>query len=147
MNAVLAASRVLVAIAVRSMAVAGEDVTMAQYRALVVLAYTGPKRTIDLAEELDVMSSTATRMIDRLVRRGLVTRTVHPDDKRANRVEITDEGRSAVAAVTTRRRAEFSRVLRKMDPQMRRSLVDGLEAMRTAAGEAPEQTWTLGWGN
>ena len=119
MDAVLAASRVLVAIAARSLAAAGEDVTLPQYRTLVVLAYAGPRRTIDLAEELEVTSSTATRMIDRLVRRELVHRMLHPDDRRATKVEITDEGRSIVASVTNRRRAEFAKILRKMDPDMR----------------------------
>ena len=147
MDAVLAGSRVLVAIAARSLAASGEDVTLPQYRTLVILAYNGPQRTIDLAEQLDVNSSTATRMIDRLVRRTLVRREAHPEDKRATRVEITDDGRAIVAAVTQRRRSEFARILRKMEPDQRQCLVEGLQAMNAAAGEAPEQDWTLGWGN
>lgn len=145
MDAVLAASRVLIAVAARSVSAADEDVTLPQYRTLVVLSYKGPQRTIDLAEELGVMSSTATRMIDRLVRRKLVHRTAHPEDGRANRVEITEAGRGVVAAVTRHRRAEFSKILRKMQPEKRRALVDGLEALRLAAGEPAEQGWTLGW--
>jgi DNA-binding MarR family transcriptional regulator len=144
-DAVLAATRMLVAIAARSVAATDEDVTLAQYRALVVLCYNGPQRTIDLAEELGVGSSTATRMVDRLVRRTLVQRTTDPQDRRATSVAVTDAGRAVVEAVTARRRAEFSQILRKMQPDRTRRLVDGLEAMREAAGEAPEQTWTLGW--
>lgn len=147
MDAVLAGSRTLVGIAVRSLAAAGVDVTLPQYRALVILAYNGPQRTIDLAEQLDVISSTATRMIDRLVRRGLVQREVHPQDRRATRVEITDRGRAVVGAVTERRRAEFAKILRKMDAETRQCLIDGLDALNRAAGEAPEQTWSFGWGN
>lgn len=145
MDAVLAGSRVLIAIAARSLAASGEDVTLPQYRTLVILAYNGPQRTVDLAEALEVNSSTATRMIDRLVRRGVVRRDAHPEDRRANRVMITDEGRSIVAAVTGRRRKEFGQILRKMDAAARQSLVDGLTALSNAAGEAPEQMWTLGW--
>ena len=123
MDAVLAASRVLVAVAARSVSAAGEDVTLPQFRTLVVLAYKGPQRTIDLAEELAVNSSTATRMIDRLVRRKLVHRTAHPEDGRANRVEITDAGRSVVATVNRHRRTELSRLLRKMQPEKRQALM------------------------
>lgn len=137
-DAVLAASRVLVAIAAKSLSAAGEDVTLVQYRALVVLAYNGPQRTTDLAAELDVNSSTATRLIDRLVRRQLVVRRTHPEDGRATQLDITDEGRALVATVTQRRRAEISRVLRKVAPESRRALVDSLEALRAAASEAPE---------
>lgn len=147
MDAVLAGSRALVAIAARSLAAAGEDVTLPQYRTLVILAYNGAQRVIDLAAQLDVGSSTATRMIDRLVRRDLVQRQTHPEDRRATRVEITPDGRAVVAAVMQRRRADFARILDKMEPAQRQSLVDGLEAMSEAAGEAPEQSWSLGWGN
>ena len=147
MDAVLAGSRTLVAIAARSLAASGEDVTLPQHRTLVILAYNGPQRTIDLAEQLDVNSSTATRMVDRLVRRGLVRRDVHPHDRRATRVEITEAGRQIVAAVTARRRAEFAKILRKMDPEMRQCLVDGLDALNEASGVSPEHIWSLGWGN
>lgn len=145
MDAVLAASRVLMAVAARSVSAAAADVTLPQYRTLVVLSYKGPQRTVDLAEELGVNSSTATRMIDRLVRRELVLRAAHPEDGRANRVEITEAGRAVVAAVTRHRRAEFARILRRMQPESRRFLVDGLEALRLAAGEPAEGSWSSGW--
>jgi DNA-binding MarR family transcriptional regulator len=147
LDAVLAASRVLVAIAVRSLSAAGDDVTLPQYRALVVLAYKGPQRIIDLAEELVVNSSTATRMIDRLERRGLVHRLTHPEDRRATQLEITEAGLAAVSSVSARRRSEFSRILRKMPAAGRRQLVDSLEMLRQSAGEAPEHAWSSGWGN
>ena len=145
-DAVLAASRALVAIAVRSLAAAGEDVTLTQYRALVVLAYAGEQRTIDLADELGVTSSTATRLIHRLVGRGLVRRRTHPEDRRATQLEITPAGRDVVAAVTAHRRSEISAILRRMSADKQQSLIASLEALGQAAGEAPEQNWTLGWG-
>jgi len=67
-DTVLAASRALVAVAARSLAAAGDEVTLPQYRALVVLAASGPQGTADLAAALAVNPSTATRMCDRLVR-------------------------------------------------------------------------------
>jgi len=45
---------------------AAEDTTIAQYRALVVLASTGPQRMVDLAGALDVTPPTAGRMCDRV---------------------------------------------------------------------------------
>ena len=144
-DAVLGASRALVAIAARSLAAAGVDVTLPQYRALVILAYSGEQRTIDLATELGVNSSTATRLIDRLVRRKLVRRQVNRDDRRATSVTITATGRDVVDAVRRHRRAEARRILRKLPDESRRALVESLDALRTAAGEAPEQMWSLGW--
>jgi hypothetical protein len=60
-DAVLTASRSLVAVATRSLGAAAEETTIAQYRALVVLASRGPQRIVDLAAALDVAPSTARR--------------------------------------------------------------------------------------
>lgn len=144
-DAVLAASRALVAIALKSLAAARVDVTLPQYRALVLLAYSGDRRTVDLANDLEVNSSTATRLIDRLVRRKLVKREVHPEDRRATRVQITAAGRAVVEAVMQHRRIEVQRILRKVPADSRRAIVESLDVLRRAAGEAPEQTWSLGW--
>jgi DNA-binding MarR family transcriptional regulator len=143
-DSVIGASRALVAIAVRSLA-AGGDITLVQYRALVVLTYVGEQRIAELAEELAVNSSTVTRLTDRLARKGLIERFTAPDDRRATCVAITDAGRDVVGAVTARRRAEVSRILRKLPVADRRAVVESLDAFTVAAGEAPEQSWTLGW--
>ena len=57
-DAALTASRSLIAVATRSLGAAAEEVTIAQYRALVVLASRGPQRMADLAAALDVAPST-----------------------------------------------------------------------------------------
>ena len=56
-DAVLTASRTLIAVATSSLGAAAEDTTIAQYRALVVLASRGPQRMTDLAGALDVTPS------------------------------------------------------------------------------------------
>ena len=71
-DALLSASRVMVALAARSLADLDADVTLPQYRALVVLASRGPQRVVDISTELGVNPSTGTRMCDRLVRKGLM---------------------------------------------------------------------------
>ena len=83
MDAVLRASRALVAVAARSIAQAGDSVTLPQYRALVALAARGPQRVTDLAEELGVHPSSATRMCDRLVKAGFVAPRLHGGEPRA----------------------------------------------------------------
>lgn len=144
-DAVLAVSRVLVGIAVRSLAAAGQDITLPQFRVLAVIADLGPQRTSDLAAELGVNSSTATRLVDRLVRRQLVRRVAHPDDGRASLIAITGAGTRLVAAVTDHRRREVSGLLAGMTDGARRALVESLDSLRAAAGEVPAQAWSLGW--
>ncbi|HEX3824332.1 MAG TPA: MarR family transcriptional regulator [Mycobacteriales bacterium] len=144
-DALVGASRALIAIAVRSLADAADGLTLVQYRALVVLSYRGAMRVADLAEHLSVNSSTATRLCERLVRKELVSRVSDPDDGRATRIAITTAGNSVVAAVTTRRRTEISKIARRMPVEHRRAAVESLEAFTLASGVAPEQSWTLGW--
>ena len=91
-GAIILASRVMVAIAVRSLAGNPDDVTLPQYRTLVELTFGGPRRLADLAEALSVSPSTATRMCDRLVRKELVSRTRDELDRREVKLAITGPG-------------------------------------------------------
>ncbi len=144
-DAVLAASRALVGVAARSLAAADADVTLPQYRALVELAARGPLKVADLAGALEVNPSTATRMCDRLNRKRLVRRHRMPADRRTVQVALSDDGRRLVGDVTRRRRAEVRRILRAMPPDARPRVVTALRAFADAAGEVPEQDWSMGW--
>jgi DNA-binding MarR family transcriptional regulator len=144
-DAVLGASRVLVAVAARSLAGVAEDVTLPQYRFLVELASRGPQRLADLASALRVDRSTATRMCDRLVRKRLVTRRRAQEDRRAVRVSLTASGAGLVAEVSRRRRGEIAAIVERMPAAHRDRVVTGLRAFADAAGEVPEQDWSLGW--
>ena len=113
-DAVLTASRTLVAVATRSLGAAAEDTTIAQYRALVVLASRGPQRMTDLAAALDVTPSTAGRMCDRLLRKGLIRRHRGRADRRAVQVSLTAAGRQVVDTATARRRELIAGILGRL---------------------------------
>jgi DNA-binding MarR family transcriptional regulator len=144
-DAVLGASRALVAVAARSLANLAEDVTLAQYRVLVELAARGPQRPADLATALGVDRSTATRMCERLVRKQLVRRRRTTTDRRTVRVALTPLGRGLVDEATRRRRAEIAQILQGMAKADQRPVLTALRAFADAAGEVPEQDWSLGW--
>ena len=144
-DAVLAASRALVAVAARSLAMVAEDVTLSQYRVLIELASHGPRRVADLAAALTVDRSTATRMCDRLVRKRLVTRRRMSEDRRGVRISLTVTGAELVAEVSRRRRAEISGIVRRMPASHRPLVIEALQTFSAAAGEVPEQDWSLGW--
>jgi len=144
-GAIILASRAMVAIAVRSLAGNSDEVTLPQYRTLVVLAYEGPRRLADLAEALNVSPSTATRMCDRLVRKDLVSRTRDELDRREVKLTITPAGRKIVADVIERRRAEVRDMLEAIPVPLRRQLVSSLTLLAAATDEAPEIHWGPGW--
>lgn len=145
-DALIAASRALVAVAARSVAGLGTEVTLPQYRALVVLASRGPRRGgVDLAAELGVNPSTATRLIDRLVRADLVDRRPLEGDRRAVLVTLRPAGRRLVTTVNRRRRVEVSRIVAALPRHVGVEAIPALRAFAEAAGEIPENQWWLGF--
>lgn len=144
-DALLGASRVLVALAARSVADLDADVTLIQYRAMVVLASRGPQRTVDLAAELEVTPSTVTRMCDRLVRKDLVRRYRRVDDRRATWVGLTVAGRDLVGEVMRSRRQAIRQMVRAIPVADPHELAESLEAFVVAAGEVPESQWWQHW--
>jgi DNA-binding MarR family transcriptional regulator len=144
-DAVLSASRVLVAVAARSLGDVAEEVTLTQYRTLVVLASRGPQSLAELAEAVDVTPPTATRMCDRLIKKGLVVRRHERGDRRLIRLTLAKNGRELVNAVTQRRRAEITHLMAAVPPEQQTALVDSLRRLSAAAGEVPEQDWSTGW--
>ena len=140
-DAVLTASRSLVAVATRSLGAAAEETTIAQYRALVVLASRGPQRIVDLAAALDVAPSTAGRMSDRLVRKGLIRRHRARADRRAVLVSVTAAGLMVVDQATARRRALIETILATLPEDAQRAVAEALRAFADAAGEVPDSQW------
>src|SRR6202012_502016 len=140
-DAVLAASRSLVAAATRSLGTAAEETTIAQYRALVVLASRGPQRIVDLGAALDVTPSTAGRTCDRLVRKGLMRRHRARADRRAVLVSATAAGRLVVDPATARRRELIGEILGRLPGPDQHAVAAALRAFAAAAGEVPDSLW------
>lgn len=144
-DGVLRASRALVAVAARSIASVDDSVTLPQFRTLVALASRGPQNVGALAEELGVHASTATRMCDRLVRKGLMSRASSPDSRREVIVELSPSGRVFLGRVTKARRGSIAEIVAKVPEALRPAMVGALQAFSDAAGEVPDQAWAAGW--
>jgi DNA-binding MarR family transcriptional regulator len=144
-QALMLASRAFVGLAARSLAAVDSDVTLPQFRTLVVLAVRGPQRSIDIAEELRVNPSTGTRMCDRLIRKGLVRRMRSTADRRVVRLRLTQAGRDLVEQVIRHRREELVRLVAATADLWQPVVTDALTAFAEAAGEIGEQDWWLGW--
>ncbi len=139
-DAVLRASRALVSITARSLSAVNEDVTLPQFRTLVVLATAGPQTVSALADRLAVHASTMTRMCNRLVTRGLVVRAPSAVDRREVVIALTTMGTSVVENVMTARRREVDGIVRRMGDDDRHAVVAALNKFVHAAGENSEAT-------
>src|SRR5690348_15222409 len=122
-------------IAIRSIQTAPVDVTVPQYRVLVMLEDNGPVGIGAIAVELGVNPSNATRVCDRLERLGLVDRTRSREDGRAVLVTLTEEGGRVLETVTRTRRQEIVRVVARLDGRGGVAAVRALDAVSAAIRE------------
>ena len=142
---VLVATRALVGIAARSLGALSNDVTLAQYRVLVLLDGRGPLTMSALADSLGVNRSGVTRLCDALVDKRLIRRRPAEGSRRSVCAELTARGRSTVQQVMRRRARLINDALARMDPADIASLTTGLTAFSAAAGELAGSAWQLGW--
>ncbi|MCC3315624.1 MarR family winged helix-turn-helix transcriptional regulator [Nocardia africana] len=96
----------------RTVAAAGVNLDRANVPLLRMLADAAePMRMGELAACLDVEAPHVTRQIQRLERAGYVDRVTDPEDRRAQRVRITDEGRATVDAIRAVSRSHMREAL------------------------------------
>lgn len=132
-DAVLAASRVFVAVASNALAGLSPEVTLPQFRALVLLDARGAMTIAELAAELGVAPSTASRMCDRLVTKKLVRRTMDRVDRRRMRLTLHAAGRQLIATSTRRRRQQIARLIETIPQRERARLTRALGVLIDAA--------------
>ncbi|SDS69481.1 DNA-binding transcriptional regulator, MarR family [Nocardioides scoriae] len=140
-SAFVTASRALLSLAVRTIAEAPVEVTLAQHRVLVLLSARGDQPVGDIADGLGVNPSNATRICDRLQRLNLISRTRSEQDRRVVVISLSPQGADLVRAVTARRHVEVEKVLDRMTPEQTAQVVQALEVFNRAAGEIEDPDW------
>lgn len=128
------ATRDLVGLALRS--VEGVEVSLSQFRLLLVLHELGRSNATQCAEALGVVGSSVTRLADRLHASGHLVRGADPDNRSVVVLELTDAGRRVVEQVTASRRRELGRVLDLLDPEERATCVGALGKLHRALADA-----------
>jgi DNA-binding MarR family transcriptional regulator len=131
-EAFLDVTRVMAEIAARTLS-DQEELTVLQYRALVVLAEAGTARVAALAEALSVSPSTATRLCDRLVAKNLIARNRSMEDRREVQVVLAEAGRYLVDEVTRQRLDALRSILSRIDEARYPVMLDAVLAFATAS--------------
>lgn len=130
-----AATRVLTGVALRSLDVLGGAVTLPQFRMLAVLADLGHARSVQVARALGLEASTVTRLADRMVAAGHVTRGSEAGHRGVVTLELTESGQQLVDCVAAWRRQELARIFRQLPPAGQRQVTSALRQLVQAAGE------------
>lgn len=106
-----------VAVTSRALTAAGLELTFAQWRVLVVVGEKPSGATVtEIAARLGAEVSPVSRLVSRLVRRGVVTVVKDEQDRRVTRVMISEAGREIREAVIERRRVLLAEVLAAAGP-------------------------------
>jgi DNA-binding MarR family transcriptional regulator len=115
-------------------ALASHGLSIAMWRVMAVLASAGQQRQIDLAELTSTDASTLSRLVSRLIRMGLVTRTRSANSNREVVVKLSAKGTAlvgllipiargyeaaAIAGITPSELAALKRSLRRMYGNMK----------------------------
>ncbi len=96
----------------RELATAGEDQIRVSYLgALMALWQQDDLKAGDLGRRAGLEPSTMTNLLDRMTRDGLAKRRLDPDDRRVQRIILTDKGRRVREPIMVAVNRTFSRVL------------------------------------
>lgn len=118
------------------------DLTPQQYNALRLLRREAPESvpTLVLASRLVSRAPDITRLLDRLVERGLIERERPPDNRRVVRVGITPAGLELLKAMEGEIRECHERQLGHLSNEQLGELIELLRAARRPH-EPPDSNW------
>jgi DNA-binding MarR family transcriptional regulator len=87
------------------------DLTVAQLRVLLVLFTEGPSRMSSIASYLGIAVSTATGIMDNLVKKGLVVRGDDPEDRRLVICKLSQQGQETINRLWTLGQFQIEKLL------------------------------------
>ncbi|TGB45430.1 MarR family transcriptional regulator [Mycolicibacterium peregrinum] len=129
------ATRGLLAVNVMALEHFEKRIGLSSLRALQSLGRIGPCLVSELAQDLHVAVSTASRLADRLADAGLISRGVSPQNRRATRLDLTDDGRAILQDLVAHRVALFRDVTAAIGRRERDDLLRGATAFTAAFRE------------
>lgn len=108
---------------------APHGVTAKQWPVLRLALELDHPRPSEMAEAMGIDRGAVTRLIDRLVEKGLVVRAGDPTDLRAARVELTEKGRTLVPVLAKIAHTRNEAAVRDLKPSERTALIRSLKSV------------------
>ena len=108
---------------------AGHDLSFSQYITLKKLAL-GTTGATDLARAAELNPGAMTRLIDKLIERGLVERHADPDDRRVVRIQLSEQGQAIWRDIDQCGNRVRERAMSGMDEAQRLQFIRVLEQVR-----------------
>jgi MarR family transcriptional regulator, organic hydroperoxide resistance regulator len=99
-----------------SAVLAPHDLSIAMWRVMAALASRGSQRQIDVVDLTSIEASTLSRLVTRLIRMGLVTRTRSASSNREVAVKLSAKGQALVARLIPIARDYEAAAIAKLSP-------------------------------
>jgi DNA-binding MarR family transcriptional regulator len=93
------------------------DMTVAQLRVLLLLHTEGQSRMSSIASTLGIAVSTATGIVDNLVKKELVTRGVDHEDRRVVICALSPQGQETINRIWALGQFQMEKLLRGLSPE------------------------------
>lgn len=122
--------------------VAGDRISFSQFKLLKLVALSDARSIADVAAFLSVSNAAASKAVDKLVRRKLLTRTELPADRRNIELALTEQSRRILAQYDTLKAHKLNKLFRQFSRrELHRTaqLLDRLSATLVDHSAKPEQ--------
>jgi DNA-binding MarR family transcriptional regulator len=113
------------------------DLTLVQMATLMLLEGCGEVTVRALAERFGRSVSAASRMLDQLVRRRLVSRVVDKADRRVRRVGLAARGRALVEQMLADRTEAQLQIMQRLSARERAQVKRAMRILQQAAERGP----------
>ncbi|MGB9620098.1 MAG: MarR family winged helix-turn-helix transcriptional regulator, partial [Armatimonadota bacterium] len=106
----------------------GEDITPSLMQCMEYVYLRGASPMREIASGLGVSVSAVSQLVDRLVKKGLMTRQENELDRRLTQVELSPSGKLLVSEMRRRRSGWFESIVKAMPEDERRAFLSGVES-------------------
>lgn len=96
----------------------------------------------EIAEKLGVTRATVTGLLDGLEKDGLISRQMHPEDRRAFCIELTGKGRTFLAELLPDHYRRVAGLMAHLNNDERRQLVGLLSKVSQGRNAMLDENWT-----
>ena len=105
------------------------DLTLPQFRLLLFLQEHQTGTINEIAASLGIAQSTASELVTRMVKAGLVVRDIHPQDRRVMQVKLSQRARDLLRQSEAALETSFRQLLSHMSAEEREAFVQSFETI------------------
>lgn len=110
-----------------------EDMSLSQLQCLCYLSNHSKSRLHEISAALSISSPAATKLISRLIRKGLVQNVPCAKDRRSSEIDLTEQGCCLIMEYHNCKSSKIEETLQRMEVSDRESLLNGMTKFISAS--------------